>query len=268
MILSRLAAFVLLLALFHSATAQEHNFISGTWQKVAENGKDGARSFTNNITDGEQFSFLPPGMVRHSSGYIGSYTFSGQHLQVNLDGEKHYFLAYYSPKQPDTLYLTPANAAYQSACLEACFFLFVKRSQAWPGEADTAVAAIRHYVQGVNNNPLLTIRNITDSLTGESFRFYQLGPNVYRISQSAHSDFYFKDNRLVYSVQSVLQASRMGSCGAIEITTTCYFQNGSLIQVNSHKSANIPSCYPLQLSESEITQQAERLLRKFNSLPQ
>jgi hypothetical protein len=77
------------------------------------------------------------------------------------------------------------------------------------------------------------------------------------------TEYYFENEKLICVHKIYINATRMGSCGAIEFDILLFFHDGSLIGMEKRSPGKgfFASCYPLVISESQIANELSAVLR-------
>lgn len=81
------------------------------------------------------------------------------------------------------------------------------------------------------------------------------------------TEYYFKDAQLVCIHEKYTNASRMGSCGAVEFELLLFFQNNiriGLERLNPPNNSFYNSCYPLSISDKAIFTQLAEVMKTVN----
>ncbi|WP_447636615.1 hypothetical protein [Flavobacterium microcysteis] len=112
----------------NSCKSQKKEFtILGKWQAVEYSGSDGAKVFTNKISNGEIFIFEMKNVVKDKLGNTGTYTFQNNKLHIELAEQDKYYTLSYDEINPERIFLDPVTSDYQIICDEGCSFTFEKQ---------------------------------------------------------------------------------------------------------------------------------------------
>ncbi|GAA5102419.1 hypothetical protein GCM10023210_43440 [Chryseobacterium ginsengisoli] len=270
------------------AQSEQFSFL-GKWQLIEYQGNDGANDYTQKIKNGEVLTFEHNNIVKDSLNTIGKYQFVGDYetygkkLVINLNNHHDYYLALFNNKSDDVLYLLPTNSQFQSVCDEGCSYKYIRlKDEAKKSDPkhtiDVAdeINTIKYYIENISKNNNLKIINDKDS-NQHIIKFYEASGTLVKISESestilesntSQTDYYFKDDNLVYFTETKTNSSRMGACGAIKINISAFFYNESLIGSEVQKSTYFNSCYPVKLEEENILDQTDKLKQRFKQLIQ
>lgn len=113
---------VVLVIFCNTVFSQKTEFsILGKWQKIAENGNDGAHDYTQKVENGEILFFENNSIVKDGIGNSGVYELNEHKLKIKLNEKENYYLAYHDN---DDLALTPVTSDYQILCDEGCAYIY------------------------------------------------------------------------------------------------------------------------------------------------
>jgi hypothetical protein len=82
--------------------------------------------------------------------------------------------------------------------------------------------------------------------------------------------YYFKEGKIICIHKNYINASRMGSCGAIPFNFRLFFHNGNRIGIENlikkrKRESFFDSCYPLFIDDKTISEEVDAVLKIINS---
>jgi hypothetical protein len=93
-------------------------------------------------------------------------------------------------------------------------------------------------------------------------------PSLLSQPLSSLTTYYFQKEQLICIAEKAINASRMGSCGEIEITNLSYFKNNMLVgskKITKPSGPFYSSCYPPDISESHAWEQLPEILKTLET---